>query len=161
MKCRQVKIVLAFVIVILCNNAYCLSDDHVSYKTWSPWEVDAVLTAWGIRKYKSPNAVFESVAKGTSVDKILSLDTPYSNYKRTGTKSAFQVFVESEFVKDKCVTKLVEISKILELTAWRKSEYPYAVELEEKLVPFIPRRPIKGGLMPAFKVIDDFCGYSQ
>jgi hypothetical protein len=131
------------------------------YGTWVPWEIDSVLVAWAIKRYVDVGSEFIALERGTSIPVEKSIDTPDSYYRRTGMTSAFEGAVHRHGLSSECLDSLVSISRVLELTPWRKSEDENASDFEIQIMPYVPRVPQKGGLEKAFEVIDQYCARIQ
>lgn len=124
--------------------------------TWVPWETDSVATAWLLQRHVYPNAVFQSLPKGTPLQG-LTLDVPDSIYRRTATTTAFEAALHHHQIQSPCAARLIPWLRLLELAPWRKATQPDAEALEARLVTILPQEPTVGRLEPAFAVLDAFC----
>ena len=125
--------------------------------TWAPWQVDSVLAAWALQRYVFFGAGFEAVQAGTDLPNDVALDTPNSKYRRNGSRTAFEEVLRTHSLKVPCTEYLRPLNRVLELTKWRKSEYPEAEAFESKLAELYPMKPGKGGLEAAFHHLDEIC----
>jgi hypothetical protein len=128
-----------------------------TYVTWAPWQVDSVLVAWVIKRFVEHDVEFEAVAPGTTVASDVALDAPTSRYRRNARRTAFEEAARVLRVESQCIEALRPINRVLELAAWRKSEFPEAEAFELGLTRLLPSGPAKGGLEQAFAFIDAFC----
>jgi len=129
-----------------------------TYSAWVPWQVDSVVTAWLLKRYVHPGALFENVPRGTILSPERALDTPASPYRRSGRHTAFEETLRIHKIHIACADKLGPIVRMLELASWRKSENPEAEKFELELNRLMPQGPAKGGLDAAFSYIDQYCG---
>ena len=127
------------------------------YTTYFPWETDSVLVAWLIKNHVDENATFSAIAKGGKTTKKFSINTAKSSFRRTARFTAFDTACRIFRINDRCVQKIQPIIRILEMTPWRKQEYPEALRFEQGLVPLFPKQPRVGSLEKAFSYIDRFC----
>lgn len=128
-----------------------------TFETWAPWEVDSVVSAWALRRFVDPQAVFVTRLKGSPVSARASIDTPDSDYKRGARSTAFDEVVRRNQAASPCLEKLAPIVRTLELSPWRKSADPLSEAFEQGLVPLIPQGLGVASLEPAFAYIDAFC----
>lgn len=150
-------ILLTFLSIVFAGNVFGKDSNTIEYGTWSPWEIDAILAAWAIKKYVHNNAEFTSHPKGTNINTDYSIDIPNSPYSRNGKTTAFQQVIEKNNINSPCIKEFITISRILEIAPWRKSQYEDAADFETEIGPHMPRTPQKGGLERSFEVIDKYC----
>jgi len=127
------------------------------YTTWMPWEADAVVTAWVLKRYVAPNAHFVAQPRGFEpVQGEAGIDMPDSPYRRSGRNTAFDAALRIHNIDTPCTRRLQPMVRLLELAKWRKSSMPAAEAFEAELVPLLPGRP---GEEPdaAFAFIDRYC----
>jgi len=125
--------------------------------TWAPWEVDSALTAWVLRRHVWPQAIAETVARDSRISDGVMIDTPGANYRRSGTRTAFEAALRLHKIKTPCSDALRPIVRVLELAPWRKSEHADAEEFEAGFRPLLPRETRAGGLDAAFAYVDAYC----
>ena len=80
---------------------------------WTTWEktgIDRQASAWFIKKYVDPKAVFSFIPKDAALtDPEHSFDTPASKWTHKQGHSTFAMFVKEYKPKDKILKKLAEI----------------------------------------------------
>ncbi len=157
------SIITKFLIIFFCLSLLGVAEKGFSahYKTDRPWEIDSVLVAWLIKHYVDKDAVFSSVPRGEHIKKEFSINTPYSPLRRSARCSAFDAGVRIYKVKSQCVEKIRPLIRLLEITSWRKHEYPEALKFEQGLMPLIPLDPGIENLEKAFLYIDSYCGSDE
>lgn len=130
-----------------------------TYYAYFPYESDSVLTAWLIKRYKDPGALFAGIEKGrkASVPPVLQINTTSSLYRRSSRFTAFESAKRRLGVSDSCTQKLVKVSRLLEMAPWRKQQFPEYLELERKIHDALPEDPGPHDLSEAFSIIDDYC----
>ena len=129
----------------------------VTLSTWAPWEIDTVVTAWYLKRHVMPEVKFQSLAKGTLIDHNASIDIPDSPYRRDAKNTALDSAIKIHSTSFACIEKLTYMVRLLELAPWRKSISPDAELFEQEILPMLPKRPMVGGLDPAFSYLDEFC----
>ena len=134
-----------------------VSAEKPSFYSWSPWETDSVLTAWAIKRYVFQGAIFASVPKGETLEMAQAINTPDANYRRSGTKTAFEMAVYHHQLQFACLPTLKPLIRLLELAPWRKSTNSEAVKFEYHIKRLLPSQPQQHGLEPAFQYIDQYC----
>jgi hypothetical protein len=130
------------------------------YKIHHPLETDSLLVAWLIKNHVDKDAVFSIVPKSEKVDKNSSINTPNSPYRRSARFTAYDSAIRIFDIKDDCAGRIQPLVRILEMTPWRKHEYPEALRFEQDLVPLFPEKPGSGGLDKAFAFVDSYCSTS-
>ncbi len=129
------------------------------YYAYYPYESDSVLTAWLIRKFRDPQALFAGIEKGEHVriDPKFQINTAQSRFRRSARFTAYESAKKILNIHDPCAEKLVKVSRILEAAPWRKQQYPTITTFERMLHEALPKTPDPSNLDKAFKVIDRFC----
>lgn len=127
------------------------------YQAWAPWEVDAVVTAWAIKRHIDTGAVFIALPRGTAATTENTIDLPGSPYRRSGRRTAFDEVLRIHSIESACTRRIAPLVRLLEIAPWRKAENPRAEDFESHLRVLLPVEPGKGGLDAAFHYIDAFC----
>ena len=137
--------------------ATAVSAEKSPFYSWYPWETDSVLTAWVIKRHVFQGATFVSLPKGETLEMAQAINTPDANYRRNGTKTAFEMAVYHHHLQFACLTTLKPLIRLLELAPWRKSTNSEAVKFEHHIKQLLPSQPQQNGLAPAFQYIDQYC----
>lgn len=123
------------------------------YKTYSQWEVDAVLVAWLINRHVDSDSEFIVVEKGTFIDKEYAINTPSSKFRRSAKETAFESALRQFKISNACSDKLIPIIRVVELAPWRKSEYLYVLNFENDVVGLLNEESVSA----VFDYIDHYC----
>lgn len=133
--------------------SFSLSLNASTYKTYTQWEVDALMSAWLISRFVESDAKFSIVKKGSIIDKEYAINTPNSKYRRGAKETAFESVLRQFSISDSCTKSLIPIIRVVELAPWRKSEYLYILNFENEIVDILN----KDGIERAFIYIDNYC----
>jgi len=131
------------------------------YKNYYPFESDTILTAWLIKTYVDKNATFESVKKGSKLDKTLAINTPQSLFRRNARFTAYEVAKRYYKINDTCSNHLVRVIKVLEMMPWKKYEFENILAFEEGLVVHFPQKIGEANLSKVFHYINTYCKEHQ
>lgn len=140
---------------------FCLVQESCAkdYRINHPVEIDSLLVAWLIDRYVDPEARFILTTKEQKLrnEDVTSINTSDSPYRRGSRLTAFDMAVGEFAVQNSCIEVLQRYNKILELTPWRKLEYPDAHNFEMTITPLLPELPNGKNLQQSFTFIDRFC----
>ncbi len=125
-----------------------------------PYETDTVLTAWLIKHYKDPEALFAGIPKSkqSKIPSERQINTGVSPYRRSARFTAFETARRILGATGTCIEKLTPLSRVLEKAAWRKQQYPEFVSFELRLHNSLPDSPEPNDLRKAFEIIENYCG---
>ena len=137
---------------------HCLVNAAIYY-AYFPYETDTILTAWLIKKFQDSKAKFAGLQRGEAhrFPPKFQINTSISPYRRTARYTAFESAVKILNVKDKCVKKLIKVSRVLETASWRKQQFPNILVLERKIHNVLPKNPKPNDFRKAFEIIDNYC----
>jgi len=141
------------VVLVFIFSLFFTSLNASVYKTYSQWEVDAIMVAWLIHSYVEKDSEFMLVEKGSYIDKDYAINTPNSKFRRGAKETAFESALRQLRIGNSCTDKLVPIIRVVELAPWRKSEYLYILNFEQEIVTLLH----KDGLNSTFLYIDNYC----
>jgi hypothetical protein len=130
-------------------------------QTWHPWQLDSVLVAWALAQASRQPIAFESVARGTAIPAGRAIDTPDSPYRRTGQRTAFEQAVRLTKLEHPCVPRLRDAVRVVELAAWRKTEFREVEEFEARVLRLTPAQPVRGGIEQALAEVERYCKESK
>jgi len=131
-----------------------------NYRINHPLEIDSLLVAWLIDRYVETGAHFILAKKSQKIDVnqgVISVNTGDSPYRRGSRHTAFDMALKDFSVENKCIDVLQRYNKILEITPWRKLEFPDAHNFEKELTAMFPEKPVSADLYYLFSYLDDFC----
>jgi len=102
------------------------------FATGSTLELDRCASAWLIKRYVEPQAVFRFYPDGELVETGTPFDTADSRLSRTHNRSTFEVIVDTYGISNEKVQKLAELVHDVEINYWgaRKSQISRKVEME-------------------------------
>jgi hypothetical protein len=142
-----------------------INETRVKYLVAAPWEADSAIAAWLISRYVSQNAEFASVIASTPLigdQARYAIDIAGGQYVRTNDDSAAGAVMRAHKIADPCAQTLHRFSRVLELSAWRKGQFPEAVMFEQYLRPTLEAiTSNKHGTDVLFKAIDQWCTEQQ
>jgi hypothetical protein len=131
---------------------------RVYYAYW-PLESDTVLTFWLLHRYSDPSARLIGVEKGKTINAPdhLQINTPTAYYRRTSRFSAYENTRRVLRIEDTCARFYDRIARILEMSSWRKQEYPDLVRFERNLHRLLPAHPGEQQLTRVFRYLNTYC----
>ena len=145
------------VIVLLLFYLFCNAGWAKQYTLLSPLEADSVLVAWLIKRHVEPAAQFAILSKQKAGPDSSAINTPHSPLRRSARFTAFDAAVRLYDVNNSCVATIQPLVRILEMTPWRKAEYPEALRFEQGLFSLLPDNPTGDDLEKAIAFVDSFC----
>ena len=149
-------IFIAFFCLILSNTA--LGQEYTL--AW-PLETDSVLVAWLVHNHIDPEAVFTLHSpRPESAKPATAINTADSPFRRSFRFTAFDEATRIHHLESPCISRLKPMVRLLEMTPWRKSEYPDALQFERKLSNRLPTNPDHLAFADAFAFIDSYCRQS-
>ena len=111
------------VVLVFIFSLFFTSLNASVYKTYSQWEVDAIMVAWLIHSYVEKDSEFMLVEKGSYIDKDYAINTPNSKFRRGAKETAFESALRQLRIGNSCTDKLVPI--ITNLPTKNPSQLPY------------------------------------
>jgi hypothetical protein len=88
------------------------------YSTGKTLEIDRCASAWLIKRYVDPGAVFKFYPDGALIEDGIAFDTPDAQLVRTHNRSTFQVIVDTYGIKAPGVDELAAIIHEVEINFW-------------------------------------------
>ncbi len=92
------------------------------YATTPMIEPDRCTTAWVIRRYLHPDAVFEFHEREDMPDGVILFDLPEAELKRDARRATVEVLLEKARLSDPFVERLVRLVHEIEINAWARRD---------------------------------------
>lgn len=127
---------LAFFLAFGPQNILGTQDAHL-YSTWVPSELDTCASAWLIKKYVDPQAVFKFYPRGSFVEQGMAFDTPDAKWKRTQRASTFEAILAEYKIKDKALERIGQMIHEIEINYWAGDIEPLAEESNREILAII------------------------
>jgi len=148
---------------LLCLGA-CIGTKGSEYILSQPLEIDTILSAWLIQRYVDTGARFRATAATTSKTPVQGQRPPDAialRYPVAAGHTQVEQIIEQEHISGPCVSSIQEASRVLEIMAWRKSQFPAVLMLEQKLREVIDAgvngAPDEEVFQSAFLKIEQWC----
>lgn len=126
------------------------------YSTWDrPIEVDTAATAWLIRRFVSPAAVFVFEPTGSLRMPGTAFDTPSAEDSRRGNRTVAEYWARKHNLEDPALERLLSVVHDIEINVWQPkatAEAPGLAAVFRGLSEIEPRRP--ECLMRGMEIID-------
>lgn len=98
--------------------------------TWPGWEPDKGAAAWYWLRFVDARAQIRIVPAGTTEAPGPFFDTPNATFRRTQNSSTFESVLRAYPTQDRAVQKLAQITRDIEINAWRPRVHPESGTLE-------------------------------
>lgn len=148
--CRWISLPLVFLFLSACQ-----SSSKAPYAVILPVEVDSLLSAWAIQRHVESRARFVGIEG--SVSNANQTDAIAARYPVGTGLTQFEQIAQAEHLQGACIDSLKEASRVFEIMAWRKNQFPSVLQLEHDLKAGMPERPQPADFERAFVVIDQWC----
>lgn len=123
---------LLYLLSILPILAYAQESQHI-YSTGEVFELDRVVSAWLIKRYVAPNAVFRFFPEGELITDGIAFDTPDAALQRTHNMSTFEVIKNRYKITDPRLAELTRIVHNAEINFWAGERKHKESELVQKI----------------------------
>ena len=125
---------LAWVVVTCLPEFSVQAADHSHlYVTWSGLEPDKAASAWYIKRYVDPQAVFEIRPQGFLFDAGIPFDTPQARYRRTQSASTLESLLRDHPSDDPAILKLGQLMHDIEINIWQPKRFPESAVIESRV----------------------------
>ncbi len=88
------------------------------YVTWEGSEPDKGASAWLIKRFIDPSAVFRTVAREAPIEEGIAFDVPQSRFSRTPRYSAYETLLHEYSIDDPGAVRLGVVTHDLEINTW-------------------------------------------
>jgi len=124
--------ICTLLLVIFWVTAPNASEKPHIYATGNILEPDRIASAWLIKRYIDPKAIFKFYPEGEFIKDGIAYDTPDSKFFRTHNLSTFEVIQKKYKIQDEKVQKIAKIIHDIEINFWgqKKSEIALKVKTE-------------------------------
>jgi hypothetical protein len=109
------------------------ADGSHLYVTWAGVEPDKAATAWYIKRYVDPRAVFEIRPQGFLFDAGTPFDTPQARYRRTQSASTLESLLRDHPSVDPAIVKLGQLMHDIEINIWQPKRFPESTVIESRV----------------------------
>lgn len=118
-------------IIILCFNLQ--AGERYSkdiFVTWELFEADKLASIWLIEKFINSDAEIRIVPRDSEITKGTLFDTPDAYFKRTITKSTFEMLRDYYDVNDDNVDAIAKLIHDIEINKWAIKNYKITSKVE-------------------------------
>lgn len=98
--------------------------------TWPGWEPDKGATAWYWLRFVEPKAEVRVLPAGTLDGAGIFFDTPHAKFRRSQNESTFEAVLRAHPSSDPAIKKLAQLTRDIEINAWRPRLHPESKTLE-------------------------------
>jgi hypothetical protein len=109
------------------------ADPSHLYVTWSGLEPDKAASAWYIKRYVDPQAVFEIRPQGFLFDAGTPFDTPQARYRRTQSASTLESLLRDHPSADPAIVKLGQLMHDIEINIWQPKRFAQSAVIESRV----------------------------
>lgn len=115
-----------------------VTGNHV-YSTWSTQELDSVASAWLIKRFIDPEAVFLFFPDGTLISEGVSFNTPDGTFTRTHNQTSYEQIIAAYQLKDETLIVIGTVVHAVEIDYWLGSDDPLVAEVDAGIQAIIQR----------------------
>jgi hypothetical protein len=124
--CRRRAAYSIVLLTLLVANA----SQATALLTWPGWEPDKGATAWYWLRFVDPKAEVRVLPAGTLDGAGVFFDTPHAKFRRSQNESTFEAVLRSHPSSDPAIRKLAQLTRDIEINAWRPRLHPESKTLE-------------------------------
>lgn len=110
-----------------------------TYSTWSTQELDSVASAWLIKRFVDPEAVFRFFSDGTLISEGVSFNTPDGTFTRTHNQTSYEQIIAAYALKDEALIAIGAVVHAIEIDYWLGSDNSLVAEVDAEIQAIIQR----------------------
>jgi hypothetical protein len=131
--CNSLAALACVVVTWLPAGSVQATDPSHLYVTWSGLEPDKAASAWYIKRYVDPQAIFEIRPQGFLFDAGIPFDTPQGRYRRTQSASTLESLLHDHPSADPAIIKLGQLVHDIEVNSWQAKRFPESAVIESRV----------------------------
>ncbi len=101
------------------------------FVTWELFEADKLASIWLIKRFINENAEIRIVSRDSEIKEGNLFDTPDAYFKRTITKSTFEMLQDYYLINDEKVDAIAKLIHDIEINKWDKKLFRQTEEFED------------------------------
>jgi len=103
------------------------------YVTWDGAEPDKGASAWYIKRYIDPQAIFQTAPQGYLFDSGTVFDAPQGRYRRVQNASTLETLLRDHPSGDPIIVKLGLLMHDIEINIWQPKRFPESIAIESRV----------------------------
>jgi len=149
----------AVVLLLLCGlpvaGLAASASPPLRYATTPFLEPDRCATAWVVRRYLHPDAVFEFHPHEAMPEGVVLYDLPEAEFKRDARRTTVERLVQKSGLTDPFVARLVRLIHDIEINAWARRDQSGSLRFQQTLMSAIGRAGSASAALPVcFELLD-------